>query len=52
VTEFGLTAGLTAAGMPDESAFAAVILYRLSTFYVPAIWGFFALQWLQRNRYL
>ena len=52
VVEFGLTAGLVAAGMTDEAAFAAVILYRLSTFYVPPTWGFFAMRWLQRNRYL
>ena len=52
VTEFGLTTGLTAAGMPTEAALAAVILYRLASFYVPPVWGFFALRWLERNRYL
>jgi uncharacterized membrane protein YbhN (UPF0104 family) len=52
VVEFGLTAGLTAAGMAEEAALAAVILYRISTFYLPPTWGFFALRWLQRNRYL
>jgi hypothetical protein len=24
----------------------------LSTFYLPPRWGFFAMRWLQRNRYL
>jgi uncharacterized protein (TIRG00374 family) len=52
VAEFGLTLGLTAAGMEPESAIAAVLLYRISTFYLPPLWGFFAMQWLQRNRYL
>jgi uncharacterized membrane protein YbhN (UPF0104 family) len=52
VTEFGLTVGLTAAGMPEESALAAVVLYRLATFYVPPAWGFFAMRWLQRNAHL
>jgi uncharacterized membrane protein YbhN (UPF0104 family) len=52
VVEFGLTAGLTAAGMNEESALAAVLLYRISTFYLPPVWGFYALSWLQRNRYL
>ena len=52
VTEFGLTLGLTSAGMPEEAALAAVLLYRVSSFYLPPIWGFFALRWLQRNRYL
>jgi uncharacterized protein (TIRG00374 family) len=52
VSEFGLTLGLTSAGMPEEAALAAVLLYRLASFYLPPIWGFFALRWLQRNRYL
>lgn len=52
VAEFGLTVGLVAAGMPDEAAFATAILYRVSTFYVPPLWGFFAMRWLQRNALL
>lgn len=52
VAEFGLTVGLVSAGMAEEAAFAAVLLYRIATFYLPPIWGFFALGWLQRNRYL
>jgi uncharacterized membrane protein YbhN (UPF0104 family) len=52
VTEFGLSVGLSAAGLPPEAALATVILYRVSTFYLPPLWGFFALLWLQRNRYL
>jgi uncharacterized protein (TIRG00374 family) len=52
VAEFGLTIGLTSAGMTEEAALAAVLLYRISTFYLPPLWGFFAMQWLQRNRYL
>jgi uncharacterized membrane protein YbhN (UPF0104 family) len=38
--------------MTEEAALAAVLLYRISTFYLPPLWGFFAMQWLQRNRYL
>jgi uncharacterized membrane protein YbhN (UPF0104 family) len=52
VTEFGLTVGLTAAGMTEEAALGAVVLYRLSTFYLPPVWGFFAMRWLQRNAHL
>jgi uncharacterized membrane protein YbhN (UPF0104 family) len=52
VAEFGLTLGLTSAGMTPEAAIAAVLLYRIATFYLPPTWGFLALQWLQRNRYL
>jgi len=52
VVEYGLTIGLTSAGMTQESAIITVLLYRLSTFYLPPIWGFFAFRWLQRNRYI
>jgi uncharacterized membrane protein YbhN (UPF0104 family) len=52
VSEFGLTLGLTSAGMSEEAALAAVLLYRISSFYLPPIWGFFAMRWLQRNRYI
>ena len=52
VSEAGLTFGLVSAGMPEEAAFGAVILYRLATFYLPPIWGFFAMRWLQRNEHL
>jgi uncharacterized membrane protein YbhN (UPF0104 family) len=51
VAEFGLTVGLASAGMSSESI-AAVPLYRIATFYLPPLWGFPAMLWLQRNRYL
>jgi uncharacterized membrane protein YbhN (UPF0104 family) len=52
VVEGGLTYGLVRAGMPEEAAFAAVLMYRLATFYLPPIWGFLALRWLQRTKNL
>ena len=52
VTEGGLILGLTTAGMPETTAFAAVIFYRLASFYVPPIWGFFALRWLEKTKQL
>lgn len=52
VAEAMLTYGLIRTGMPDGAAFAAVIAYRSSTFYLPPIWGFFALKWLERNKHL
>jgi uncharacterized membrane protein YbhN (UPF0104 family) len=52
VAEFGLTIGLTSAGMAPEAAIAAVLLYRIATYYLPPLWGFPAMLWLQRNRYL
>ena len=52
VAEGGLTLGLVRAGVPEEAAFAAVLMYRLGTFYAPPVWGFFALRWLERNKHL
>ncbi len=52
VAEFGLVVGLTGAGMSPEAALGAVFLYRIATFYLPPLWGFVALRWLQGNRYL
>jgi uncharacterized membrane protein YbhN (UPF0104 family) len=52
VAEGGLILGLTSFGVPQEAAFAAVMLYRFSTFYLPPVWGYFSLNWLERNRYL
>ncbi len=52
VSEAGLTWGLTAAGLPSETAFAIAIAYRLVSFYLPPIWGFAAYQGLVKRRYL
>jgi uncharacterized protein (TIRG00374 family) len=52
IVEGGLAVGLTAAGLPESSALATALLYRIATFYLPPFWGWFALQWLRRNRYL
>ena len=52
VSEAGLTAGLVAAGVPSEAAFAAVITYRILSAYLPPVWGFFAMRSLQRQHYL
>ena len=49
VVEGGLTLGLVQAGVPEEVAFAAVLLHRMATFYLPPIWGYFAMRWLERN---
>jgi uncharacterized membrane protein YbhN (UPF0104 family) len=52
VSEAGLTIGLTAAGLPNEIAFAAAIAYRFASFYLPPIWGYFCYRWLVKHRYL
>ena len=46
VAELGLTVGLVAAGMPDEVALVVAVIYRAATFYIPPLWGFFAMRWL------
>lgn len=52
VMEAALMAGLTAAGIDATTASATALLFRLATFYLPPIWGWFALRWLQRHSYL
>jgi len=49
VVESGITFGLIAAGMPEEPAFAAAVLYRMATFYLPPVWGLFAFRRLERS---
>ena len=52
VVEAGLIAGLTAAGVPQEQAVAAVFIQRLFTAYLPPIWGWVTLAWMRRREYL
>jgi uncharacterized protein (TIRG00374 family) len=52
VSEAGLTIGLQAAGLPAETAFAVALSYRLISFYLPPVWGWFCYRWLIKQRYL
>lgn len=52
VIEVGLIAGLTAAGIPQEQAVAAVFIERLCTAYLPPIWGWATLVWMRRSDYI
>ena len=52
VTEAALTAGFIAVGVPDDIAFSAALCYRLCTFYLPPIWGYLAMNSLQKDGYL
>lgn len=52
VIKAGLIAGLTAAGIPQDQAVAAVFIQRLCTAYLPPIWGWAALTWMRRHEYL
>ncbi|MCU1399455.1 MAG: Undecaprenyl-diphosphatase [Acidimicrobiales bacterium] len=47
--EAALIAGLTSAGMPSTTAVAAVILFRLATFWIPLLPGWGAFVVLQRS---
>jgi undecaprenyl-diphosphatase len=47
--EATLIAGLTAAGMDSTTAVAAVILFRLATFWIPLVPGYGALVIMQRS---
>jgi undecaprenyl-diphosphatase len=41
--------GMTAIGVPSDKAIAATLLFRLVTFWMPIIPGWFSWNWLQRN---
>jgi len=52
VVEAGMILALTAAGIPEDDAVAAVFVQRLFTAYLPPIWGWFFLIWMRRKEYL
>ncbi len=52
VVEAGMILGLTAAGIPQDQAVAAVFVQRLFTAYLPPIWGWFCLIWMRKREYL
>ena len=52
VSEAALAFCLTAIGIPSASAAAIALAYRLLTFYLPPIWGGFAMRWLRKQSYL
>ena len=52
VVEAGMILALTAAGIPENDAVAAVFVQRLFTAYLPPIWGWFCLIWMRKREYL
>jgi uncharacterized membrane protein YbhN (UPF0104 family) len=52
VVEAGMILGLTAAGVSEADATAAVFIQRLVTSYLPPIWGWFTLMWMRKKEYL
>ncbi len=52
VVEAGMILGLTAAGVSEADATAAVFIQRLFSSYLPPIWGWVTLVWLRKRDYL
>jgi len=52
VSEAAIAFCLTAIGIPSATAAAIALVFRLLTFYLPPIWGGFAMRWLRRQAYL
>jgi uncharacterized protein (TIRG00374 family) len=52
VVEAGMILGLTAAGVAEADATAAVFIQRLFTSYLPPIWGWAVLVWMRKKEYL
>ncbi len=52
VVEAGMILGLTAAGVSESDATAAVFIQRLFTSYLPPIWGWATLVWMRKREYL
>jgi uncharacterized membrane protein YbhN (UPF0104 family) len=52
VAEAGYTAGLVALGVPHSAALSTAIAFRMATYYLPPIWGSFAMKWLRTHSYV
>jgi uncharacterized membrane protein YbhN (UPF0104 family) len=52
VAEAATTAGLVAFGVPEATAVAAAIVFRLVTFYLPPIWGVAATRSLRKQGFI
>jgi uncharacterized membrane protein YbhN (UPF0104 family) len=52
VVEAGMILGLTAAGVSEADAIAAVFIQRLFTSYLPPVWGWFTLVWMRKREVL
>lgn len=52
VAEAAMTALLASVGVDQSAAFAVTAVYRVITFYLPALEGLFGTRWLERNDYI
>jgi len=44
--------GLVVIGIPYAAALAVALTYRMVTFYLPPIWGWYAMRTLKQEEYL
>lgn len=52
VAEAGYTAGLVALGVPHDAALSTALAFRAVTFYLPPLWGGFAMRWLRQRSFV
>jgi len=52
ISEAIITAGLVLIGVDESAAFAIAVTFRVASAYLPPVWGWFSLRWLQSNDYL
>ncbi len=52
VAEATMIALLSTLGVDESVALAVTAVYRVITFYLPALEGFFGTRWLERNEYI
>jgi glycosyltransferase 2 family protein len=52
VVEAGMIAGLTAAGIPQSQAVAAVFIQRICSAYIPPVYGWVTLVFMRRREYI
>ncbi len=52
VSEAVLTGFLVLFGVEETTAFAAAVIYRVATFYIPSGAGFFSMRWLEKRGYV
>jgi len=52
VSEAGYALCLQAIGVPPDVALVTATTFRLVTFYLPPLWGFFGFKWLRTHEYI
>jgi len=50
--EAAISAGLAASGVPEAAAVSTALIFRVVTFYLPPVWGSFAMRALRAREYV